>query len=379
VDLTPKARGRTLAWALAWALAPTSTFGCGGGAAADLDAGGELERLSQTGLYADLAAGTLADGVVEFAPEFPLWSDGDAKRRFVWLPPGETIDTSDMDDWRLPTGTRLWKSFADDALGTIETRLILRTGPAPDDVVMASYVWLPDGSDAVRAPDGAALPLDGVSACPPLDPTAADAAAAAGCHYVPAEDDCARCHDGATHRALGFQAVQLSYDADAALLDLADLVADGRLSSAPADGGYPVPGDATERAALGYLHGNCGHCHTATRSAPDEPYGLSGYDTRVTTATRTVAEAPAYATGSNTPIKFWSRDEGNTAELPCRIVPGDPDRSAVVARMSARDGWERPHTQMPPIFTTVVDPDGTGAVRAWIAALGESPSGPCAP
>ncbi|MFN7134819.1 MAG: hypothetical protein ACK4N5_22255 [Myxococcales bacterium] len=48
------------------------------------DAGQPLtgpERLSETGLYADFAARSLAPGVFEFTPRFELWSDGAEKRR----------------------------------------------------------------------------------------------------------------------------------------------------------------------------------------------------------------------------------------------------------------------------------------------------------
>src|SRR5688500_13196261 len=73
-------------------------------------------RLSETGLFADVKAGTLAPGVRAFRLQFELWSDGAAKRRWVALPEGGRIDTSDMDAWRFPVGTRLWKEFTRDGV-----------------------------------------------------------------------------------------------------------------------------------------------------------------------------------------------------------------------------------------------------------------------
>src|SRR5262245_7866666 len=67
------------------------------------------QRLSETGLFADIGRETLAPGVVAYAPRFQLWSDGAEKRRWLWLPPGTRIDTSDMDSWVFPVGTKLWK------------------------------------------------------------------------------------------------------------------------------------------------------------------------------------------------------------------------------------------------------------------------------
>src|SRR5690606_5866367 len=108
-----------------------------------------------TGLYADLTDRTLAAGVEVYAPEFELWSDGAVKERHIWLPPGEVIDALEPDAWRFPVGTKLWKTFSRTDGRPIETRLILRTGAGPDEVVMTSYLWRADGSDADRAPAGA--------------------------------------------------------------------------------------------------------------------------------------------------------------------------------------------------------------------------------
>ena len=41
------------------------------------------------------------------SPRYPLWSDGAEKQRYLSLPPGTQIDTSNMDDWKFPVGTRV--------------------------------------------------------------------------------------------------------------------------------------------------------------------------------------------------------------------------------------------------------------------------------
>jgi hypothetical protein len=48
-----------------------------------------------------------------------------------------------------------------------------------------------------------------------------------------------------------------------------------------------------------------------------------------------------------------------------RIVPGDPDNSALLYRMTQRTQ----NIQMPPIATEAVDPVGIDLVRAWIQSL----------
>jgi hypothetical protein len=63
-------------------------------------------RLSQMGLYRDIETRAIADGVVEFEPSYSLWSDGVSKRRWIMLPAGTQIDTSDMNQWIFPLTRR---------------------------------------------------------------------------------------------------------------------------------------------------------------------------------------------------------------------------------------------------------------------------------
>jgi hypothetical protein len=67
--------------------------------------------LAGTGLYAsDNADSTqFAPYVRTYRPNYEFWADGATKQRFVYLPACTQIDTSDMDYWKFPVGTRLWK------------------------------------------------------------------------------------------------------------------------------------------------------------------------------------------------------------------------------------------------------------------------------
>src|SRR5688500_20028913 len=42
--------------------------------------------LAATGLYADPATRTVAAAALPFSPQYPLWTDGAAKRRWIALP-----------------------------------------------------------------------------------------------------------------------------------------------------------------------------------------------------------------------------------------------------------------------------------------------------
>ena len=183
------------------------------------------QRLSDTGLYVAGSVTTVRADNIAFAPQYPLWSDGTSKRRWIYLPPGTAIDASRIDAWEFPVGTRLWKEFGYDR--RVETRFIERL--ADGSWRFAAYVWNEEGTDAVlAAEDGAVLP---VSAAP------------GGRYAVPSRNDCLACHEGAPVPVLGFSALQLSPDRDPLAphaeparnehANLSNLVAAGRLRGLP--------------------------------------------------------------------------------------------------------------------------------------------------
>src|SRR5262245_1808413 len=81
--------------------------------------------LSQTGLYTPGTARAVDPQNLTFSPQYPLWTDGAHKRRWIRLPAGSFIDASQPDAWRFPVGTRLWKEFSFDGK-PVETRMIER-------------------------------------------------------------------------------------------------------------------------------------------------------------------------------------------------------------------------------------------------------------
>src|SRR5688572_17338840 len=56
----------------------------------------EYTRLSETGLFAAAGAQALAQNVSAYTPNYALWSDGADKSRWISMPEGGWIDTSDM-------------------------------------------------------------------------------------------------------------------------------------------------------------------------------------------------------------------------------------------------------------------------------------------
>ena len=300
--------------------------------AAQPDATGPL---SQSSLYSDFASRTLAPGTLEFAPAFALWSDGADQRRWLQLPLGTTIDSSDMDHWVFPIGTRFFEQLS---LGGVllETRMIERTGPNPMDYWMGAFVWNAAQTEASFAPDGA-VDINGTD------------------HDAPPSAACWACHIGDRGRILGFSAIQLSRPGTGATL--ISLAQDGTLSQPPPPGAdYSPPGDATVSAALGYLHANCGSCH--------DTYGVAHASTdqllRLSVAERSPEATAAYRSAVGVHL-----NEFNEPGYSYRIVPGNPSMSTIVFRMAQRGDYR----QMPPFASKHPDPAGIAAVSAWITGL----------
>jgi hypothetical protein len=288
--------------------------------------------LSATGLFADLSTETLGDGVMAFRPAFELWSDGADKRRWIWLPAHTRIDTSDMDSWVFPEGTKLWKEFRRDGV-RVETRLIQKIGPGDADWIGLAYLWTEDQGDALPAPFGA---ID-VLGTP---------------HNVPASGECQGCHGGRKSFVLGFSAIQLSVGAALGDLGLDALVAADLLSDPP-EQRFVVPGNSTERAALGYLHANCGHCHNDARPASKgarcfDPDNELRFQLSVSSLSAP-ADTPTYRSAVGRVVR-----------------PGNPDDSRLIDLVSTR-GFLR---QMPPLASERVDGHAVELLRAWIAEMG---------
>jgi hypothetical protein len=344
---------------------------------------GPFALLSEAGLYSDIASHTVLPGVLEFEPEFELWSDAAAKRRWIRLPPGTRINSNNMDRWTVPRGTIAYKEFSDPLTGKrLETRVIQRLSSGA--FYFAAYIWNEDDTEAVRdATTPAEAPLDIPAGCSECDSPPC-ASFPRSCHVVPRADQCIECHGGQSHRLLGFSAVQLSHDGPGVTLtDLADL---DLLTSPPPDGvDYPVPGTAVERAAIGTLHANCGHCH-ASSAGQSGCYALTnvptgrGLQTRVLVGDATVEDTAIWRSAVGRDLGYWvdpPRGNHTAADLgelmTQRIAPGDASRSAIWYRMSVRE-WGQvipydDHQQMPYFATNEVDEDGLGAVEVWINSL----------
>jgi hypothetical protein len=334
--------------------APAPSVAAPAGARVDRGAAAPPPRLADTGLYEDFAARKLHRDVLGFSPQYPLWTDGASKRRWIRLPPGTAIDASNPRSWRFPLGTKLWKEFA--YRQRVETRFMELTAAG---WTYATYVWTEDGGDAVLAPER------GVAAA--YVRTSGDVR-----HDIPGVLDCKACHQGRDSEVLGFELLQLSPDRDPLAphatsnpgdVDLAALAERGLVRGLPASLATDPPRVAArtprERAALGYLHGNCSSCHNS--SGPLASLGMS-LVAPVAGSGAVPAERGARETAVGVESEYRLAATGRTAP---RIAPGDPAGSLLVQRMSSRHA----SMQMPPLGTSTVDAEAVSLVSSWIRQL----------
>lgn len=304
-------------------------------------------------LYDDANCEQLADGVVAFTPQHKLWSDGLDKHRFIYLPPGETIDVSNPNAWEFPVGTVLWKHFDTPEGQRIETRRLTKhgVGVGADNWTFETFLWNEAGDDVTALEDGLenALGTD---------------------HDIPSTEDCQECHNGGQTGMmmpnpnelidipLGFSAIQLNHEASETTL--ASLLADGWLNGSIELADANIPGDAIAEAALGYLHANCGHCH----GGPNPPKNLTLW---IDIGAATVENTTTYQDTVDQPTQPVMPNMGLDELPPWRILPGDPQNSAIPWRMEKRTNDAAP---MPPLGTEIVDDEGLSLVETWINDLG---------
>jgi cytochrome c553 len=320
--------------------------------------------LSETGLYAGEGTTQIDPRNRAFSPQYPLWSDGAAKKRWIRLPDGAAIDATNVTRWEFPVGTRFWKEFSFNGR-KVETRMLWRA--TDDRWVFASYAWNEAQTEAILAPE------TGIPDAAEVMPFDAAQAKPGKRHTIPGVADCRSCHDSARTEILGFDALNLSDDRDPnaphaealakEMITLRTLTEENLI--------YPkrqelittppriAASSANERAALGYLSTNCGSCHNKESSIASLGLLLKhtpGSGNREPGA----ADAMATTIGKR---GHWVVPEAQEASR--MINPGHPESSAIVRRMKSR----RPSSQMPPTGTVVVDREAVDLLTRWVREM----------
>jgi uncharacterized repeat protein (TIGR03806 family) len=309
------------------------------------------QKLSDTGIFANVQTLEPNPGLVPYDVNVPLWSDDAMKDRLIALPGNETIEWSQDDAWEFPVGTCLVKTFRlPTTVGDPNTAVRLETRVLVNEQAgWAGYVyrWRDDQTDADLIPGTATRTL-----------TITDPAAPGGTRQqtwtFPSRTDCTRCHTLAAGRVLGLTTRQLNREFDYGAASDNQLrtwdhigLFDDPIPANDTLPAHPAPGDTSATVASrarAYLDVNCSMCH--------RPGGPSQADIDLrggitVDAMGVVDVRPSF---------------GNMGlSDPWLVRSGDATRSVLWLRMGATN-----ENRMPPLATSLVDSVGSGLVRAWV-------------
>ncbi|MFO0664011.1 MAG: PQQ-dependent sugar dehydrogenase [Polyangiaceae bacterium] len=311
-------------------------------------------KLSQTKIFRNLTTLKVPSAISPYSIQSPLWSDGAAKERWVYVPSGQKALMTATGTVTLPPGSLLIKHFelppnAQPTGGRsrrLETRVLVA---ANDTFYGVTYRWNREGRDAD-------LLLESVDETIPD----ADAAETRTWHF-PSTGECWSCHR-VENRVLGFRGEQLNFArSEGRANQLAELASSGifdaaSVESSPAALASPSDGNAPIEARAGaYLASNCAPCHH-----PGASY-LGGQETwnaraGVLPVQRGLLNAPHH----NLPM-------ASALGLPNAplVAPGSPENSILLQRMKSADVDLR----MPPLGRSRIDPVGVSVIEAWIKQL----------
>ncbi|GAB3285443.1 PQQ-dependent sugar dehydrogenase [Parahaliea aestuarii] len=314
--------------------------------------GNPPDRLSETGLFTDLASLAPASGLIEYTVNHAFWSDNTRKRRWLALPDGAHIAFDATGAWGFPVGSVTVKHFeiltreGDPASAVrLETRVMVRLEAGWEAF---TYRWNTQGSDATLLSGRQTRRLQ-----------IEDASGGVGeqVYTFPSRTDCFRCHTAASGRVLGIHTAQLNRDfnysgvTDNQLRSLNHIgLFDVDIGAAASYSAYPARDDSgaeLNKLARAYLAVNCAACHREGGTAPVQ------IDLRFST--------PLGDTGLIDQPPLASTPGMENAVL---VAPGAPSASLLIDRVARRDRFA-----MPPLGSHLVDEAGVTLLSRWIESL----------
>ena len=295
-------------------------------------------------------------GVMPYALNTPLFSDYAVKRRYLYLPPGSTVDYRAEGPLAFPVGAALVKTFAfpadfrkpGEAVRVIETRLLIRKAEGWSAV---TYVWNADQTRATPRRAGLRLPVSFVDA---------RGRTRAFDYAVPNVNQCKQCHAQADELGpIGPRARNLNGVFDypgGAENQLGHWTRIGRLRGAPPPEAAPRTPRWDDTAqplasrARAYLDANCGHCHSRAGLASNSGLYLTLEET----------DPDVLGVGKR-PVAAGK----GSGDLEVAIDPGHPARSILLYRMASTE----PGVMMPQLGRSLGHDEGVALIRDWIAAM----------
>lgn len=290
--------------------------------------------------------------VVPYDLNSPLFTDYATKRRFVWLPEGQSATYKPDDTFEFPKGTILSKTFSypdGSRQRLIETRLLVKTNTG---WVALPYVWNTSQTEATLDVNADGVEVNWKNA----------SGESVNIHYViPNSNQCKECHDQAKVTGpIGPKARHLNRDLDypeGRFNQLTYWSKIGILSGAPDPARAPkqpiwndLSTGSLDARARAYLEVNCAHCHSPQGSASNTGLYLTDLETD-----------PMRIGFCKTPVSAGKASAGMLFDA----VRGHPELSILAHRMAS----DEPKIMMPEIGRTIVHQEGVQLIRDWLASL----------
>jgi uncharacterized repeat protein (TIGR03806 family) len=323
------------------------------------------ELLSDTLAFTELLSLAPAPGLLPYAVQSPLWSDGAQKQRWLAVPAGAPIGFSASAPWNFPEGTVFVKHFgmalderAPDDVRRLETRfLVAARGGGFYGLV---YRWDDDQRDARLLLEGAEEVLQIVQE---------DGSLREQPYTYPSQQSCNACHSPSAGYVMGVRTAQLNGDY-AYAEPTGDLVAFNQLAlwsrlglfEQGAGSGAPGAGTAAQ-AGLGAAGLGGVSVDELQRlvpltddSAPPEARVRSYWDSNCSSCHNDGSSSAAWDARFSTPLA----EQGVILAEPTRgsypddmslVTPGAPERSLIYVRSESA----QPGVRMPPMLRNRVD------------------------
>lgn len=299
-------------------------------------------KLSETGIFKDVASLEVAEGVVPYHIKAEPWMDGASATRWAAVPGASPLD---LDSNEFPEGTVLVKHLSikdeHESIRPLETQVLQYEGGSWNPY---SYLWQLDGKDATLVPpEGQNIEIE-----------LGAGAQSRRTWRAGSTNECRLCHNAGSGVVLGFNARQLD-----TLQQLDELTTAGLFAANPSYDGNTLVSPHDASASLNdrgrsYLHMNCGICHNKQGPATVSFFAHRDYDFKELRITK-------------------KPGVGNFGIADAQLVkPGAPYSSVILYRL-AKLGYGR----MPYVGSRVVDGRGIDLMEQWIASLSDThPSTP---
>ena len=316
--------------------------------------------LSQTGAFTDLAALTPAPGIIPYAVNSPLWSDGALKKRWVALAndgthdsPEEQINLFKNADWQFPNGTVFIKHFElpvderDPSITQkVETRFFIIDEEGRGYGL--TYKWNDQGTDAELLETFDQKAFDIIDEFGQVREQIWE---------YPSRTQCMNCHTANAGFVLGVNTWQLNgdYDYPSGITSnqlatwnhlgmFAEAIEETDLEEYPK--AKPLSDDySLQEQVSAYLASNCAHCH--------RPGGVEGtFDARFDTPMAYKNIINALGISHNSP-------RGSMI-----VSAGEPENSQLWIRDNSIE-----ENKMPPLAKSIVDEQYIRVLTEWIEGL----------